>query len=224
MKRGAKLAVLAVALLVLVGAWYLAATLSRRQQAEQADAHTETIDISAGTAQELTAIAWDYFGDAVSLARDGDEWVNANDEACPIDSAAVSALAETLGSAAAVDKIEGVEDFAQYGLENCAFTVVAQAGDRAVSYEIGGTASNGGQYVRLNGEDTVYVETGLLGPAFTISIQDVLQLETMPRDIDMVTGLAVQSDAGVYELRYLDDASEVWYTDADPWFLMDENS
>lgn len=224
MKRGARLAVLFVALLVLVGAWYLAATFSRLQQQEQADAHTETIDISAGAAEDVTAIAWDYFGDAVSLAKDGDTWVNANDDACPIDSAAVGALAEAAASLTATDRIEDVEDFDQYGLANCAFTVVVQAGEKVISYEIGSAASTGGQYVRLSGEDAVYVETGTLAQTFAIALDDVLRLETMPQDIDMVTGLAVETEAGVYELRYLDDAADVWYTDADPWFLMDGES
>ena len=223
MKRGARLAVLAAALAVLVGAWYLAATLSRRQQQAAADAHTETIDISAGAAADMTAVAWDYFGDTVSLTKAGGQWANANDETCPINGEAVEALAETLSSLRATDRIEDVTDFDQYGLADCAFTVIAGAGDNIVSYEIGNAAATGGQYVRLNGEDTVYVETGLLGPAFEIGLDDVLLLETMPQDIDMVTGLAVESDAGLYELRYLDDASDVWYTGADPWFLMDKD-
>ena len=221
MKRGARLAVLLVALGVLVGAWYLAASVSRRQQQEQAEQHTQTIDISVGEAKDVTAVAWDYFGDAVSLTKSSGSWENANDQTCPIDEAAAAALAEAVASAQATDRIEDVTDFAQYGLEDCPFTVVAGAGDNIVTYEIGNTAATGGQYVRLNGEDVVYVETGVLGPAFGISLDDVLQLETMPQDIDMVTGLAVQTDAGVYELRYLSDAAEQWYTSADPWFLMD---
>lgn len=221
MKRGARLAVLAAALAVLVGAWYLAATFSRHQQEVAADAHGETIDISVGPAEQVTAVAWDYFGDAVNLTRSGGSWEEANDETCPIDQTAADALARTVASLQATDRIEDVTDFAQYGLADCAFTVAAGAGDTVNTYEIGNIAANGGQYVRINGEDAVYVETGALAPAFQIALDDVLLLETMPQDIDMVTGLAVQTDAGVYELRYLDDAADVWYTDADPWFLMD---
>ena len=78
--------------------------------------------------------------------------------------------------------------------------------------------------MRLNGEDAGYVETGLLGPAFEISLDDVLKMETLPQDVDLVTGLAVESDGGLYELQYLTEAEDVWYTDADPWFLMDSES
>lgn len=220
MKRGAKLAVLAVSLAVLVGAWYLAATLSQRQQQEHA-AEAELLDISVGDGEDVTAVAWDYFGDAVSLTKSSGKWKNANDDTCPIDSAAVSALVEAVSSAQATDKIEEVTDFAQYGLADCPFTIVAGAGDDIVTYEIGNTAVTGGQYVRLNGEDTVYVETGVLGPAFQISLDDVLALESVPDDIDMLTGLAADTEGGVYELRYLDDAGEQWYSSADPWFMMD---
>ena len=225
MKRGARLAVLLTALLVLVGAWYLAATLSDRQQAQQAMAAEQGHeDISVGTAEEVTAIAWDYFGDAVSLTKTDGTWENAEDDACPIDSTAVEALVETVSSLEAVDRIDEVTDFAQYGLEDCAYEVIAQAGDRVIKYEIGSQSPNGGQYVRLNGEDAVVVETGLLGPAFEKSLDDVLKMETLPQDIDLVTGLAVESDGGLYELQYLTEAQDVWYTDADPWFLMDGQS
>lgn len=222
MKRGAKLAVLAVALAVLVGAWYLAASVSRQQQAREADAHLELMDISVGKAEDVTAVAWDYFGDTASLTKSSGEWKNADDDSCPIDGTAAAALAEAVASVQATDRIEDVTDFAQYGLEDCPFTVVAGAGDNIVTYEIGNAAATGGQYVRLNGEDTVYVETGALAPAFQIALDDVLALESPPQDIDQVTGLAVETDVGTYELRYLSDAADVWYTSADPWFLMDE--
>lgn len=224
MKRGARLAVLLVALLVLVGAWYLAETLSDRQQAEIAeDAHEHT-DISTGPAEELTALAWDYFGDAVSLTRKDGKWINANDGACPIDQTAVAPLAEAAASAQAETVITGVTDFDQYGLADPAFTIVAATADQVNTYDVGNPSPNGAYYVRLNGEDTVYVEGTMLAQTFQTGIDSLLSLETPPKDIAAVTGLAVESGAGVYELRCLTDAEDVWYTDASPWFLMDENS
>lgn len=225
MKRGARLAVLFVALLVLVGAWYLAANFSDRQQAEQAAEarEGESIDISVGPADEVTALAWDYFGDAVSLALDDGTWVNANDGTCPIDQDAVQPLVQTVAALSASDKVEDVTDFDQYGLADSAFTVVAATSDKVNTYSIGKQSSTGGYYVRMNGEDTVYVESGELAARFQIPLDDVLKLETVPDDISSVVDLAVETDAGVYELRYLDDASSVWYTAADPWFLVDGN-
>ena len=225
MKRGARLAVLFGALLVLVGAWYLAARYSDRQQTQQAaQAHEEqSIDISVGPAEEVTALAWDYFGDAVSLALEDGTWVKADDAACPIDQNAVQPLIQAVASVTASDKIENVTDFDQYGLADPAFTVVAAAADTVNTYSIGGQSPTGAYYVRLNGEDAVYVESGELAVRFQIPLDDVLQMETVPEDISAVVDLTVETDGGIYELRYLDDASSAWYTGADPWFLVDEN-
>ena len=225
MKRGARLAVLLAALLVLVGAWYLAARYSDRQQQAQAVlAHEDQqMDIAVGPAEEITALAWDYFGDAVSLALEDGTWVNANDGTCPIDQNAVQTLVQAAASVTATDKIEDVTDFDQYGLADPAFTVVAASRDAVNTYAIGKQSPTGTYYVRLNGEDTVYTETGELAARFQVPLDDILQLETVPEDIETVVDLAVETDAGLYELRYLNDAADVWYTAADPWFLVDED-
>lgn len=224
MKRGARLAVLLAALLVLVGAWYLAETLSDRQQEQIAEEAHEYTDISTGPAEDLTALAWDYFGDAVSLSRKDGEWVNANDGACPIDQTAVEPLAEAVAAARAETVITDVTDFDQYGLADPAFTIVAATREQVNTYDVGSPSSNGAYYVRMNGEDTVYVEGTMLAQTFQISVDGLLALEKTPQDISAVTGLAVESGAGVYELRLLAEPEDVWYTGADPWFLMDENS
>ena len=225
MKRGARLAALLAALLVLVGAWYLAANLSHRQQAQQAEeAHEDQLDISTGPEADVSAVAWDYFGDAVSLARKDGQWVNASDGACPIDQDAVKPLVQAVASLTASDRIDDVTDFDQYGLADPAFTVVAASSEQVNTYAVGKQSPTGAYYVRMNGEDTVYVESGQLAAYFQISLDDVLKMEAIPSaEIFSVVDLTVRTDGNAYELRYLDQASDVWYTGAEPWFLVDEN-
>ncbi len=225
MKRGAKLAVLLAALLVLVGAWYLAESLSDRQQAEQAeDAHEEPVDISVGETEDIVSLAWDYFGDAVSLTKKDGVWLNANDADCPISQELVEPLEEAAADAAASTVIEHVTDFDQYGLADPAFKIIAATADQVNTYDIGNPSPTGAYYVRLNGEDTVYVEGSMLAETFQLGMDDILALETPPQDISAVTGLTVRSGAGAYALQYRTDAGDIWYTDADPWFLMGEDA
>ena len=224
MKRGAKLAVLLVALLVLTGAWLLAENLSGRREAELAEhAHADLIDISAGEAEDITAIAWDYFGDTASLYCEDGVWLNANDERCPVDGDAVQPLVQAVAGLQAFDEIGDVTDFDQYGLADCAFTVIAGSADRTVTYDIGKTTADGAYYVRVDGADTVYTATSILAETFQIKLDDVLKLETVPQDIDLVTSVSVDTDAGAYELEYISGGEEVWYTPAYTWFLLDEN-
>ncbi len=224
MKRGAKLGVLLGALAVLVGAWLLAESLSgRREEALAREAHADPIDISVGESGDVTAISWNYFGDTVSLRYDADAavWRNADDEACPINSEAVEALVDAVASAQADDAIEDVTDFDQYGLADPAIVVMAATEDNIVTYNVGDPTAAGTYYVRLDGGDTVYTETGALARAFQTTLDDLLDLESVPHDIDTVTALTVTTDAGDYALERLEDPGAVWYTDTWPWFLLD---
>ncbi len=224
MKRGAKLAALLAALAVLVGAWLLAESMTRQRENALAErAHEPDQDISVGPAEEVTALAWNYFGDAVSLRYDGQAgaWINDQDPDCPIDQQAVEPLVQAVASLTAEGSVEGVTDFGQYGLEDPSFAVMAGTAEKVVTYYIGGTSAAGTWYVRMDGGDTVYLETGVLAGNFQIGLDDVLALETVPQDVASVTTLAVQTDAGDYTLAYR-PGGEDWYTDTWPWFLLDE--
>ncbi len=222
MKRGAKLAALLAALAVLVGAWVLAETMSGRRQDVLAEhAHGEDISLAVGAAEDVNALSWNYFGDAVSLKNDGGTWVNAEDAACPIDPAAVQPLVEAVSSTAATGVIEDVTDFAQYGLDDPAFVVMAATADKVTTYYIGDSNAAGTWYVRLDGDDKVYLENGALAARFQVGLDDMLALESVDAAVSDVTALTVRSGGEDYALQKLDDPGDAWYTDAFPWFLMD---
>ena len=222
MKRGARLAVLLAALAVLIGAWVLAQTLSGRRETALAEhAHEEPMSLAVGPAEEVNALSWNYFGDAVNLKKDGDAWVNAEDEACPIDSDAVAPLVEAVATTSAAGVIEDVTDFDQYGLADPAFAVMAATADRVMTYYIGDSNPAGVWYVRLEGEDKVYLENGTLAGSFQVGLDDVLALESIDVKPEDVTALAVRSQAGDYSLTKENDPASIWYTDAFPWFFRD---
>lgn len=224
MKRGAKLGVLLAALLVLVGAWLLTKQLTLRQQeAAQEAAAAEPIDLSVGPADEVTALSWDYFGDTVSLTRDGDGWSNTEDESCPISADAVTPLTQTVGELYASSVIEDVEDFEQYGLAEPDMKIMAATADNVVTYWVGGPAvATGGYYLRLEGEDTVYVADSMIYTVFSdTQIDDLLDLESLPEDMTSLTALTVSTQAGDYALEHRADAGQIWYASAFPWFLLD---
>ena len=220
MKRGAKLAALLAALAVLIGAWILAETMSGRREAALAEhAHEEPIDLAVGPAEEINALSWNYFGDAVNLKLDGDTWVNAEDAACPISAEAVKPLVDALASTAAVGVIDKVTDFDQYGLADPAIAVMAATADKVTTYYIGDSNASGTWYVRLDGDDKVYLEDGTLANCFQVGLDDVLALESVDVSAKDVTAMAVRSGAGDYALEKMADAADLWYTDAFPWYL-----
>lgn len=206
MKPRARIFMLLLSLAVLAGAWLLAEGMARGPVAAvQASAETavpeESAALAVGAAQDITAISWSYDGETVNLARDGDgAWQNADDAACPISDPAVQALARALSAVQADMTITDVTEFSQYGLDEPEITIIAATAENIASYEIGNMSLTGGYYLRMNGESTVYLETGALAPAFRVHLGDVLALERVPSDIAAVTGLSVYTEAGDYAL------------------------
>lgn len=214
MKRGTRLAAMAAVLTALLAAWMLARGLTRQRE-EQTAAEAAEIPIGVGSAEDVSAIAWDYLGDEVRLEKRGGVWVNAADETCPIDQQAVAPLVRAAAEAKADGLIEDVTDFAQYGLADPAITVEATAGDRTVTYGIGGIAVSGACYVRIDGGSEVYTETGTLPEVFAAQLDDLLALESPP-EMEEVTALTVHTDVEDYTAVYRPEGCG--YTDAYTWF------
>lgn len=211
MRRRTKRAALFLSLALLAGAWLVTGymlELGRKAEAEPALAESAGFDLSIGTQKDMTALSWAWNGQTVNLVRDErGAWVNADDAACPVDSEAAGMLARAAAAVTASMAIEGGSELAQYGLDEPALVVMAAAGDRIVSYEIGNPTILGEYYMRVDRGDTVYLENGGLAAAFRTDLASLLETETMPRDVT-ATALSVTTDAQSYELRVGSDG--VW--------------
>ena len=206
MKSRAKIFVLMLSAAMLTGAWALAEYMAGASSSGEtaAMANSALINLSVGTAQELCALSWSYDGQTVNLSRSSEtgRWVNADDETCPLDGKKVSLLAKAAATITAEGAVKSVTDFAPYGLDKPAITIIAATAEEVAGYDLGGTSITGQSYLRRSGEDAVYLETGALADAFSIGIEDVLSLESIPKDITAVTGLSVQTEAGSYDLDW----------------------
>lgn len=213
MKSRGKMFVLMLSVLMLMGAWvlaeYMAGPFSNRETAA-ALSDSALMNISVGTAQELCALSWSYDGQTVNLARSSEtgRWINADDETCPLDGKKVSVLAKAAASIMVEGAVKSVTDFAPYGLDKPAITIIAATGEEVAGYDLGGTSITGQSYLRRSGENVVYLETGALARAFSIGIEDVLALENIPKDITAVTGFSVRTEAGSYDLLW--EAGSGW--------------
>lgn len=216
MKKRKKAAVLALSATVFAAAWLLAEE-AVRQPAEEALAPTEetpeSIDLSIGRAREITAMSWAWEGQTVNLRWDdaAARWTNAEDADCPVDNAAALALARAAADVHASMAIEGATDLAQYGLDKPSLTVEAATEETVAVYEVGHMSITGEYYVRLAGENTVYMEGGDLA-AFRVTLEDILEKETLPEATAEATGISVTSGAGDYEIRRRTGGAEPgWY-------------
>lgn len=223
MKGRAKLLAAAGALAVLAGAWFLAESMAK-DQVEEAEAAVEQeqslIPLSAGTAADIRSLSWSHDGESVSLERtETGTWQRADDPDCPIDQSAAAELAAAAGDITARSAIEKVTDPGPYGLAEPALTLSVATAEETVTYSIGGRTLSGEYYLRIEGEGPVYTETGALLPAFDVTLDEIIELETAPGDIGMVRSLSVATDVAAYEMAYTEGEAGQWNSGAYNWFV-----
>jgi hypothetical protein len=204
MKTRAKLAVLALALVVLAGAWLLAEYMAGRFTPEEAAEEPEVVDLSAGMPGDMTALSWSYGGQTVNLGYDGGAWYNADDSACPIDSQAVEPLVQAICSLSATVVSREVEDLDPYGLDAPSLTIMAATADHIDTYQLGSASPGGGYYLCVAGSSTVYVVGDALAEVFHCSVEQLLSVQVLPEDVAQITALSVQTDVESYYL-YCDE-------------------
>lgn len=220
MKRKGNAFAPVVALVILVAAWLLAESMAGRLQKEpEAENAAEPILLGAGMSADIRGLSWNYGGQTVELVWDKDRaaWVNGEDYACPIDQEAVEPLVEAASGVNALMAIQRVTDYVQYGLETPILSLTVSTADHSVSYEIGNQTLTGEYYLRVDGTDTVYTETGLLLPAFQIMLEDLLVVETGPQDVARMTRLSVETDVTGYEVSFREAVADDWFGEAYDW-------
>lgn len=223
MKGRAKLLAAAAALAVLAGAWCLAEAMAGEQAAAAEAAveqEPELIFLSAGAAEDILGLSWSRAGESVSLLRDeAGDWVREDDPVCPIDQTAAQTLAAAAGNITARSVIGKVVDFEPYGLAEPVLTLTVVTSEKTVTYAVGGQTLAGEFYLSVEGENAVYTETGALLPAFAVTMDELIAMETVPEDIAEVTGVSVVTDVTVYEMKHTEESSGQWNSGAYRWFV-----
>jgi hypothetical protein len=218
MKMRAKLAVLALALVVLAGAWFLAAYMAGQDDQPPQTDPEESVDISAGLERDITALSWSYQGQTVNLSYDGAQWTSADYDACPIDQQAVEPLVQAVCSLTATVVSRDVETLDAYGLAEPALIVMAATADHIATYQLGSPSSGGGYYLRVDDSSTVYGVEDTLLETFSLGLADVISLDILPDDVAQVTALRVRTDVEEYTLLYDPALGQADYAGRYAWF------
>lgn len=86
--------------------------------------------------------------------KENDAWVNANNDAFPVNQAAVQALADNLTGLTATRKLEDISDLSAYGLGEPAFTVTAAWTDgTSTTFAMGDSTPFADGYYLTTGQD-----------------------------------------------------------------------
>lgn len=166
--------------------------------------------------ETVSALSWTYAEEEIAFIDGGSGWNYKEDSNFPVDSTILDSMVSALSRITSTKKIESVEDYAQYGLDEPACTINVTAGtDNQLC--IGDETGLGGERYLTNGDGNVYlVDAGIID-SFTYGLYDLVQEETIPT-IENVTNVTLESDTQNYSIVYLQD-SGIAYSDEYVWFM-----
>ena len=220
MKRWKNLGLLTFALVFLVTATILTRniTLEPETAEEEEDANMVLAAIDSAA---VTSLSWEYDGEKVVLRKDGDNWVYAEDESFPVNTAKAESLAAALASVKAEKVIANPEELSQYGLDApvCRISVSSET---EISFDISDLTSMDGYDYLSNGDGNVYLVSSDLLTNFSCGLYDLVQKESIPSMKDLIS-MSVISEVQNYEIDHLEE-SGIAYTDKYEWFLKEGDS
>lgn len=199
MKRGKKLLILTICLVVVsVAAWGAAKLFATEDQIIPMDSG-DTIFVLGDT----KTLSWVYEDTQIVFDISGEEWVYSQDDTYVISKLYKSDILEQLTDLKSQKVITQPGDLADYGLAKPICTITA---DEKVLLFGDATAVGGHRYVSV-GDGKVYLVSDTALFPFRHSLEEMMEIPSLP-DLDTVTALTITTEAETLELTC--DADGNW--------------
>lgn len=212
MKRGKRMVLMLLALLVCIGGYWGVQQIG--QESSTVNETSGNFTLAAYTADELTGLKWQNGEEMFNLTLSDGTWTNAADPAFPLDQTAVQDMADDLLTLQGTRQLDGVTDLSIYGLQEPTFTVTASWSDGTeTTYALGDETPFGdGYYLSLGHEGIVYTIASDISTSFDTAMNDLAVLEAIPSvtAADRLT-VGTQLDIVKEETSRTINEDEVWY-------------
>lgn len=197
----------------------------------QPDADTDPNAQAALPPEGITALVLSDDTQVLRFRRDGDIWYWQDDEAFPLDQAAMPALLEAAAAMTASTPVPAEDDLSAYGLDDAKTSLSVTADGETLTFTRGDQAASGDWYLRCTEDGTVRTVSDNTVKVFQLldgSIYDMAVLPTLPAiTMDTLHTAAITGSGDVQiNLRVVDDVRKVGSRDvtAETEALMDELS
>ena len=212
-KRSVKTLLLLLVLCVAVGGYWLAMHIS--QDEDSVTQSEGTFALGDHENDEITSLQWTASDVDYHFVKAEAIWQVEGNEAFPLDSDAVQAMADSLAALTATRKLTDVSTLGDYGLDEPAFTVSAAWSDGSTAtYAMGdATPFADGYYLYLTDDTTtVYTVASSLSSMFNKTMNTLAVKETIPT-AENVNRLTV---GDTLDVTYLEesttfDPDQHWY-------------
>lgn len=203
MKNRKKALVIAIICLAAAAVLYLLAVKLNQKKAE-ADSSDDSLVISSVDSDQITAISYEKDGKSLSFIKEDSTWYDAEDKSFPLDQNSLTTMTNTLGAVSATRKLENPEDLSEYGLDSPVMTVRYTAGDgKEAEFSVGDTNdAAGGTYLKISGDDAVYLVASDFADTFNSDIYQMADMESFPTiTSDSITDINVKSGSHTLEIK-----------------------
>ena len=203
-KQKRQMVVLLVLLVVCVGGYFgLQAYNRHTEEQEAALEEAEKLMAMDISAEDIQSMTYDYEGVTYTFTRDGENWIYPEDTTIDIRETVVETMAVRAASVEAYEKIEGVTDLAQYGLDSPESTAQLVTADHTYTICIGDYNSTISKYyMYVDNADVVYTVGATIASNFYKDLEDVKEEEVEEETTEETEGTeesAVTEEEGAAE-------------------------
>ena len=211
MKNRKKALIIAIICLAAAAVLYLL-VVKLSQRSEDADSSDDSLVISSVDSGQITAISYEKDGKSLSFRKEDGTWYNAEDKSFPVDHDSLTTMTNALGAVSAIRKLDSPEDLSEYGLDSPVLTVRYTASDdKEAEFTVGDTNdAAGGSYLKISGDDAVYLVASDFADTFNSDIYQLADMESFPTiTSDSITDINVKSGSHTLEIKNDSDGGRI---------------
>lgn len=212
MKRGKKMLLLLLALVLCVGGYY--GTQMLNQKNASVTEETGTFALDDHSADQLAGLNWVKGEETFAFTLADGVWTVAGNPAFPLNQEDVQGMADDLLAISGTRQLDGASDLSIYGLSEPSFAVTASWSDgTSTTYAMGAETPFGDSYYVSSGkENIVYTIEDDIADIFDTTMNELAVMESIPT-VTSATRLTVGTafDMVKEETSRTINAGEVWY-------------
>ena len=205
MKNRKKALIIAMICLAAAAVLYLLVVKMNQKEANsESDDSDDSLVISSVDSGQITAISYEKDGKSLSFIKEDGTWYDAEDKKFPVNQDSLTTMTNTLGAVLATRKLEKPEALSEYGLDSPVLTVRYTASDgKEAEFIVGDTNdAAGGAYLKISGDDAVYLVSSDFADSFNSDIYQLADMESFPTiTSDSITDISVNSNGHTLEIK-----------------------
>ena len=205
MKNRKKALIIAMICLAAAAVLYLLGVKMNQKEANsESDDSDDSLVISSVDSGQITAISYEKDGKSLSFIKEDGTWHDAEDKKFPVNQDSLTTMTNTLGAVSATRKLEKPEALSEYGLDSPVLTVRYTASDgKEAEFIVGDTNdAAGGAYLKISGDDAVYLVSSDFADSFNSDIYQLADMESFPTiTSDSITDISVNSNGHTLEIK-----------------------